>query len=81
MADALTQLRAALEHDLYAEVEARLGRLLTNEEAVRIEMPACSSADVWEKWLKNGKRLAVGAAAGRIDVGGADRTASAVPPA
>lgn len=56
VADALTQLRAALEHALYAEVEAQLGRSLTNEEAVRIEMPACPSADAWEKWLKNGKR-------------------------
>jgi hypothetical protein len=33
VADALTQLRAALEHTLYAEVEAALGRPLTEEEA------------------------------------------------
>lgn len=56
VADALNQLRTVLEHTLYAEVEAQLGRPLTDAEAVRIEVPACLTAEKWEKWLKDGKR-------------------------
>lgn len=56
VADALTQLRAALEHALYAEVEAQLARPLTDDEAVRIEVPACVTAAGWTKWLGNAKR-------------------------
>ena len=39
-ADAMTQLRAALEHALYAQVEQQLGRPLTAKEGRWIEMPA-----------------------------------------
>ncbi|NUU21783.1 MAG: hypothetical protein HOV68_09750 [Streptomycetaceae bacterium] len=56
VADALTQLRAALEHALYAEVEAQLARPLTDEAPVRIEVPACATATAWTKWLGNTKR-------------------------
>jgi len=56
VADALTQLRAALEHTLYAEVEAQLGRSLTHEEGRSIEMPALTEADAWVEWLKNRRR-------------------------
>lgn len=44
VADALTQSRAALEHTPYAEVEANLGRPLTEEEARGVEMPATTDA-------------------------------------
>jgi hypothetical protein len=38
-ADALTQLRATIEHTVYAEVEHLLGRQLTEAEGRRIDMP------------------------------------------
>ncbi|MEV7051857.1 hypothetical protein [Streptomyces anulatus] len=56
IADALTQLRAAMEHTLYTEVEHRLGRSMTAQEARCIEMPACASADDFAKWLRHGRR-------------------------
>ncbi|MYQ61918.1 hypothetical protein GTY68_32775 [Streptomyces sp. SID4926] len=56
IADALTQLRAAMEHTLYTEVEHRLGRPMTAQEARCIEMPACASADDFTKWLRHGRR-------------------------
>ncbi|WP_328437254.1 hypothetical protein OHA71_08365 [Streptomyces sp. NBC_00444] len=56
VADALTQLRAALEHTLYAEVEASLGRPLTDEEARGIEMPATTDAGALAKWFRDGRR-------------------------
>ncbi|MBD3926575.1 hypothetical protein IEZ26_18270 [Nocardioides cavernae] len=54
-ADVLTQLRAAVEHAVYAEVEFALGRELTPEEAGRVEMPAATSAKSFTDWL-NGRR-------------------------
>ncbi|WP_281156602.1 hypothetical protein [Streptomyces sp. HYC2] len=56
VADALTQLRAALEHTLYAEVEAALGRLLTEEEAKGVEMPAVCDAAALARWFGNRRR-------------------------
>ena len=56
VADALTQLRAALEHTLYAEVEASLGRSLTDEEARGVEMPATTDAGALAKWFRDGRR-------------------------
>ncbi|MDV6289331.1 hypothetical protein [Streptomyces rochei] len=56
VADALTQLRAALEHTLYAEVEANLGRHLTEEEARGVEMPAAPDAGALTKWFRDGRR-------------------------
>ncbi|MFE1198142.1 hypothetical protein ACFW6E_36285 [Streptomyces olivaceoviridis] len=56
VADALTQLRAALEHTLYAEVEHRLKRPLTDQEARCIEMPACTESARFDAWLAHGRR-------------------------
>ncbi|MGW6890354.1 hypothetical protein [Streptomyces chartreusis] len=56
VADALTQLRAALEHTLYAEVEAALGRLLTEEEAKGVELPATCDAAALAQWFDNRRR-------------------------
>ncbi len=55
-ADGLTQLRAAVEHTLFAEVEAPLGRALTPEEGRRAEMPAVCTAVDFETWLKQRHR-------------------------
>ncbi|WUT01648.1 hypothetical protein OHA46_33360 (plasmid) [Streptomyces sp. NBC_00708] len=56
VADALTQLRAALEHTVYAEVLHLLPRPLTAEEARRIEMPASTSPADFESWLNHPRR-------------------------
>ncbi|MEU1258775.1 hypothetical protein ABZ445_36360 [Streptomyces chartreusis] len=56
VADALTQLRAALEHTLYAEVEHLLQRSLTDQEARVIEMPACTELSRFDTWLAHGRR-------------------------
>ncbi|MDN3271478.1 hypothetical protein [Streptomyces sp. MA15] len=56
VADALTQLRAALEHTLYAEVEHLLQRPLTDQEARCIEMPACTEPARFDTWLAHGRR-------------------------
>ncbi|WP_331755486.1 hypothetical protein [Streptomyces sp. NBC_01643] len=56
VADALTQLRAALEHTVYAEAENGLGRPLAAEEARSIEMPAATTPADFDKWLNHGRR-------------------------
>ncbi|MFG2440985.1 hypothetical protein [Streptomyces sp. NPDC048508] len=56
VADALTQLRAALEHTVYAEVEHLLARPLTPEEARSVEMPASASLTSFESWLNHRHR-------------------------
>lgn len=56
VADALTQLRAALEHTVYAEVQHLLRRSLTAEEARSIEMPANTSLADFEAWLNHRRR-------------------------
>ncbi|WP_406485914.1 hypothetical protein [Streptomyces phaeochromogenes] len=60
VADALTQLRAALEHTLYAEVEAAVGRPLTEEEAKSVEMPATCDATALAQWFGNRRRRQLG---------------------
>ncbi|RYV51010.1 hypothetical protein [Pengzhenrongella frigida] len=55
-ADALTQLRAAIEHVLFAEVERRVGRTITEREARSIEMPAFTDADKFASWITEGRR-------------------------
>lgn len=55
-ADALTQLRSALEHTVYAEVEHQLGRQLDVDEGRRIEMPASISPGAFEAWLTGRQR-------------------------
>ncbi|MGI5238706.1 hypothetical protein [Dactylosporangium sp. CA-139066] len=57
VADALTQLRAAIEHTLFAEVEHQIGRRLDASEARRIEMPATTSNDGFSDWLRQRRRL------------------------
>ncbi|MFB7827388.1 hypothetical protein [Streptomyces hydrogenans] len=56
VADALTQLRAALEHTVYAEVQHLLRRSLTAEEARSIEMPGSTSLADFETWLNHRRR-------------------------
>ncbi|MFI8085292.1 hypothetical protein ACIF6L_31445 [Kitasatospora sp. NPDC086009] len=56
VADALTQLRAALEHTLYAEIEHQTPRPLTDREARGIEMPAFTDAAKFDVWLSDGRR-------------------------
>jgi hypothetical protein len=58
-ADALTQLRAAIEHTIYAEVEHGLGRELTREEGRAVEMPALTAEPELGKWLKDRRRQAL----------------------
>jgi hypothetical protein len=55
-ADALTQLRAAIEHTVYAEVEHELGLRLNEDEARRVEMPACAREEEFRKWLASRRR-------------------------
>jgi hypothetical protein len=55
-ADVLTQLRAAVEHAVFAEVECALGRELTPEEGRRVEMPATTTPKDFTAWLNSRKR-------------------------
>jgi hypothetical protein len=55
-ADALNQLRSALEHAAYAEVVHQVGRPLNPQEARSIEMPATVTTDDFNKWLKHRHR-------------------------
>lgn len=55
-ADVLTTLRAALEHTLYAEVEHANRRALTPAEARLVEMPAARTSEVFDGWVRRGKR-------------------------
>jgi hypothetical protein len=55
-ADVLTQLRTAIEHTLYAEVQELLGRELTGAEERRVEMPAVTTPEDFDNWLKARKR-------------------------
>ncbi|GLX95529.1 hypothetical protein [Herbidospora sp. NBRC 101105] len=55
-ADALNQLRSALEHVVYAEIVHQVGRPLTPQEARCIEMPAAATAHDFDKWLKHRHR-------------------------
>lgn len=58
-ADALTQLRAVLEHTLFAEVENQLGRSLTGQEERLIEMPVYDEPTKFAKWLTDKRRPTV----------------------
>lgn len=57
-ADALTTLRAAVEHALFAEVETATKRPLTEAEQRAVEMPACETAQGFEQWVQNRKKNA-----------------------
>ncbi|MEV6962675.1 hypothetical protein AB0M97_26545 [Streptomyces sp. NPDC051207] len=56
VADAVTQLRAVLEHTVYAEVQHMLRRSLTAEEERSIEMAASTSLADFEAWLNHRRR-------------------------
>jgi len=55
-ADAMTQMRAVIEHTIFAEIEYLLGRNLVEEEAKVIEMPAAISEEKFAEWLKHRRR-------------------------
>lgn len=57
-ADALTTLRAAVEHALFAEVETATKRRLTEAEQRSVEMPAHETAAGFDKWVRDRKRNA-----------------------
>ena len=56
VADTLTQMRATIEHALYAEVKHELGRPLEEREARGIEMPALTSVAEFDRWLARSGR-------------------------
>ena len=49
-ADATTQMRAALEHCVFSEVEYALGRKLNAAEETRVEMPVFDDESKFERW-------------------------------
>lgn len=49
-ADALTTLRAAIEHTIYAEVEHQLGREMQGKEPGLIAMPASDTPTAFAQW-------------------------------
>jgi hypothetical protein len=55
-ADAINQLRSALEHALSAEVEHLMGRTLEPLEAQSIEMPVPKNEAGLATWFSNGRR-------------------------
>ncbi|GAA5120942.1 hypothetical protein [Haloechinothrix salitolerans] len=55
-ADAMTQLRSAIEHTIFAEIEYLLGRALAEGEARAIEMPAVVSEKKFVEWLNHRRR-------------------------
>jgi hypothetical protein len=59
VADALTQLRAAIEHTLYAEVLTGLDRDPTTDEARSIEMPAVTKPEHLSAWFNHKHRKSV----------------------
>ena len=61
-ADAATQLRAAVEHSLFAQVEFELGQTLdaAGLNARRVEMPAFTDPELFTAWLKDGARKKIG---------------------
>lgn len=58
-ADALNQMRSALEHALYAEVEHLSGRQLDPEEAKGIELPVDKDEPALAQWAKQRRRKTV----------------------
>jgi len=58
-ADILTQLRAVLEHVIFAEVSATVGRRLSVSEERSLEMPASSTPVAFDKWVADKRRRAI----------------------
>jgi hypothetical protein len=54
--DALNQMRSAIEHALFAEVEHLTGRTLEPEEAQAIEMPVTKDPKALSEWFKHKRR-------------------------
>lgn len=54
--DALNQMRSAVEHALFAEVEHLTGRKLEPEEAQAIEMPVTKDPKALTEWFKHKRR-------------------------
>lgn len=58
-ADALNQMRSAIEHALYAEVEHLSGRKLESKEAQAVEMPVKEENGSLTDWFKHGRRRTI----------------------
>ena len=58
-ADALNQMRSAIEHALFAEVVHLTGRPLTPEESQAIEMPVSRDPGNLSEWFKHKRRRTV----------------------
>lgn len=57
--DALNQMRAAIEHALFAEVGHLTGRKLEPEEAQAVEMPVAKDHKALSEWFKHRRRRAL----------------------
>ncbi len=57
-ADALTTLRAAIEHALYAELEHANGGPLSSAQARSVEMPAQVTAEGFDRWVRDRQKRA-----------------------
>ncbi|ACZ22781.1 hypothetical protein Sked_28790 [Sanguibacter keddieii DSM 10542] len=55
-ADAMTTLRAAIEHTIYAEVEYQLGRAMRDKEPGSISMPASTTPEDFAIWEQKGSK-------------------------
>lgn len=55
-ADAINQMRSAIEHALFAEVEFQMGRPLNSDEAQMVEMPAKRDNDNLLLWMRHKRR-------------------------
>lgn len=55
-ADAINQMRSAIEHALFAEVEFQMGRPLNSAEAQLVEMPAKKDNDKLLLWMQDKRR-------------------------
>ncbi|MBE9924284.1 hypothetical protein G8C93_00045 [Cellulosimicrobium cellulans] len=58
VADALTTLRAAIEHALYAELEHANGGPLSSAQARSVEMPAQVTAEGFDRWVRDRQKRA-----------------------
>lgn len=55
-ADAINQLRSAIEHALFAEVQHQMGRPLSLPEAQLVEMPAKENNEKLLAWMRDRRR-------------------------
>lgn len=59
-ADALNACRNSIEHALFAEIQHRVGRELTEKESRAVEVPASNSADDFFEWHRHPGRRSLG---------------------